>query len=521
MELLPGFVLLVGTSLLEATTWGYGLFWLLLAVGLGGAASGLIVSERPWRDRRHRAAVVIAGAVLAGTPSIFIANGVVTFLASFILLGVAFWRGLVVTLEQPDFDETQRRLALGFGVLFFGILWVIARGIIGQRLIWQMLAAAGIAFIVVSMLALVTARLAQVREPGAGGAIALAVLVELGMLLLLSVLALQLFALDLAGLIGHFIQPFLDGLGAHLYSLVGYIADPIDRFLQLIRPHGKPATNQTTPVQTGSEAYGKRPKYHPPLRSPFVAIAALLVVAAMAAGIGYGIWRAVPRRQPRPTVTRAFVEERRSSLSMSSVWHGLIVFLHALFRRGSRGTAHALSAGRRRVWGPEYPADPVRRTYAQLLRRSEAAGLHMPSTSTPLEFRATLAERWPQAGAEVEFVTAAYVRRRYGDLAPEPDETASLAAAWQRLRHIIRGPGRVASRLERSRASLAAAMQVPEHERPQGPYARDQRAMRWTQDERAQWRPTGITLLVLSFGLPVLVILAFLMILLVAGGRLG
>jgi hypothetical protein len=74
MELLPGFVLLVGTSLLEATTWGYSLFWLLLPVALGGAACGLLVSHRPWRDRRHRATVVITGAVLAGAPSFFIAN---------------------------------------------------------------------------------------------------------------------------------------------------------------------------------------------------------------------------------------------------------------------------------------------------------------------------------------------------------------------------------------------------------------------------------------------------------------
>jgi hypothetical protein len=446
---------------------------------------------------------------------------VVTFLAAFIMLGIAFWRGLVVTLEEPTHDEAQGRLALGFGILFFGILWVIARGIIGEPAIWHMLAAAGIAFIVVSMLALVTSRLAQTREPGAGGAIAVAVLVQLGVLLLLSVLGLQLFALDLAGLVGHTVQPFFDGLGSHLYSLVGYIADPIDRFLQLIRPHSKPAGSPTTPVQTGNQAYGKRPKYHPPLHSPLVAIAALLVVAAMAAAIGYGIWRAVPRRQPRPTVKRTFVEERRSLLSLSTVWQTLLASLRALFRRGSIGTTKVLAAGRHRVWGPEYPADPVRRTYAQLLRRSEALGLRMQSTSTPLEFQARLADRWPEGAGEIDLVTAAYVRRRYGEVDPAPGELPSLVVAWQRLRHVIRGPGPVASRLERGRASLGAAMRPPEHERPERTHPRDPRATRWTEAERSPWRPTGVTLMVLSVALPVLVILGFLVILAIASGRLG
>lgn len=521
MELLSGFVLLVGTSLFEATTWGYGLFWILLVVGLGGAAIGLGLSQRPWRDRRHRTVVVMAGAVLAGVPSIFIADGVVTFLVSFILLGIAFWRGLAVTMESPSHEEVQRRLAFGFCVLFFGILWVIARGIIGERLIWQMLAAAGIAFIVVSMLALVMSRLAQVRERGAGSAIALAVLVELGVLLLLSILALQLFALDLAGLVGHSLQPFFDTLGGHLYGIVGYIADPIDRFLQLIRPHAKPAGTPSTPIQTGSDAYGKRPKYHPPLRSPLVAITALLMVAALAAGIGYAIWRAVPRRQPRPPTKRAFVEERRSLLSISSLWQTMAAALRTLFRRGTRGTLQAWAAGRRRVWGPVYPSDPVRRTYAQLLRRSEALGLRMHSTATPLEFQARLADRWPAGEHEIDVVTEAYVRRRYGEEEPLPPELVALTAAWHRLRHVIHGPGPLASRLENGRASLAAALRSPEHERPERPYPRDQRATRWTDDERAPWRPTGVALVIVSVALPALVIVTFLVILAVASGRLG
>jgi Domain of unknown function (DUF4129) len=521
MELLSGFVLLVGTSLFEATSWGYALFWLLVLVALGGAAFGPLVSQVRWGPRRRRTVVVMGGALTAGAPSFFIANGVVTFLVSFILLAIAFWRGLAVTADAPSHDEVQQRFAYGFGILFFGILWVIARGIVGERQIWEMLAEAGIAFIVVSMLALVTARVAQVREPGAGGAIALAVLVQLGALLLLSFLGLQLFALDLAGLVGHAIQPFFDALGRDLFGLLGHIADPIDRFVQLIRPHGKSAARLSPPTQPANDFHGKRPKYHPPVHSPLVAIVALLVVAAMAAGIGYAIWRAVPRTRSRPATKRAYVEERRSLVSMSSLWHTLIASIRALFRKGTHAAGDALSATRRRVWGPAHPADPVRRTYAQVLRRTKALGLGMPSASTPLEFQARLADRWPEGAQEFDLLTAAYVRRRYGDVSPGPDEVASLRAGWQRLRHVMKARSIVAAGLESGRASLAATMTSPEHERPERPYPRDERASQWTEDERVPWRPTGVTLVVLSFALPVLVIIGFLVILAIASGRLS
>lgn len=521
MELLSGFVLLVGTSLFEATSWGYGLFWLLVPVALAGAAFGLFVSQRGWGERRHRIAVVLGGALVAGVPAIVIANGVVMFVVSFIMLATAFWRGMVVTSEAPSHDEVQRRFAYGFGILFLGILWVVARGIIDQRVVWQMLAGAGIAFIVVSMLALVTARVAQVRDPGAGGAVALAVLIQLGTLLLLSFIGLQLFALDLAGLVGHTVQPFFDALGRDLTGLLGYITDPVDRFVQLIRPHAKAAPRFTPPAQPANDFHGKRPKYHPPLHSPLIVTAALVVAAVIAAGIGYAVWLAVPRARTRPVTKRPYVEERRSLVSMSALWYTLLASIRALFRKGTHAAGDALSATRRRVWGPAYPSDPVRRTYAQVLRRAKGLGLGMPSVSTPLEFQARLTDRWPDGAREFDLVTAAYVRRRYGDVVPGPEEMSSLRAGWQRLRHLMKGPSIVGARLESTRASLAAAMTAPEHERPERPYPRDERASTWTEAERAPWRPTGVTLLILSLSLPGLVIIAFLVILAIASGRLG
>jgi hypothetical protein len=86
---------------------------------------------------------------------------------------------------------------------------------------------------------------------------------------------------------------------------------------------------------------------------------------------------------------------------------------------------------------------------------------------------------------------------------------------------VIKGPSLLAAGLESGRTAMAAAMTSPEHERPERPYPRGERATRWTDAERAPWRPTGVTLLVISFSLPALVIVTFLVILAIASGRLG
>jgi hypothetical protein len=156
-----------------------------------------------------------------------------------------------------------------------------------------------------------------------------------------------------------------------------------------------------------------------------------------------------------------------------------------------------------------------------VLRRTKALGLGMPSTSTPLEFQARITDRWPEGAPEIDLVTAAYVRRRYGDLLPGQDEISAVRAGWQRLRHVIKGPSMIAVGLQSGRTSLAAAMSAPEHERPERPYPRDERASPWTESERVPWRPTGVTLLVISIALPAFVIIGFLLILAIASGRLG
>ena len=521
MELLPGFVLLVGTSLLEATAWGYGLFWLLVLAATAGAIAGPAVARSVVRPRRQRTALVALGAVVATALAGLSANGPVTFLASLLFLAVAFWRGLACTAEPPDHDEVQRRFGYGFAILFFGILWVIARGIIDRREIWQMLAAAGIAFVLVSMIALVTARVASERNPGAGRAIALAVTVQLGALALLSLAALQIFAFDLAGSLGHSLQPAFDALGRSLSGIVGLIADPVDRFVQLIRPHARPRSQITVPSQQSSAFYGKRPKYHPPFRTPLVNIISVMILGAIIAGIGYAVWRAIPLARTRSVSAAPYKEERRSLLSVSALWRAMLRAFLALWQRSRRVASDTITATGRRAWGPSYPADPVRRTYSQILRRAKSLGLVRARTDTPDEFNRRLAGRWPGGSADFALATAMYVRRRYGDVLPAAEDLASLHGGWQRLRHEMRGPARGSAGIALGRAALASMMTSPEHERPQRPFPRDARPARRAEGDKSVWRPTGPALVIISLALPVLVIVGFLVILAIASGRLG
>ncbi|HEX6510023.1 MAG TPA: DUF4129 domain-containing protein [Chloroflexota bacterium] len=521
MELLPGFVVLVGTSLLDATSWGYGLFWLLILSALAGLAAGLGVERLALRDRSRRGVLVTVGAVAAGGLSVLIASGAVTFIASAIILGIAYWRGLAAASEPPSHDEVQRRFGYGFGLLFFGILWVVARGIIGERAIWQMLAMVGIAFVVVSMLALVAARVEHVREPGAGRAVAMAVLIQLGAIVLFGVLALQLFALDLAGLLGHATQPFFDGLGRDLSVLLAWIADPVDRFVSLIRPHHKSGAQLAPPSQPADTYNGKRPKHHKPLQSTGIVIAALVVVAAILAGIGYLVWSIIPRRQRPAAPRQAYTERRESAVNLGDLWRGLLALLRGLFRRGSNTVVEVLGTTRTRIWGPSYPSDPVRRAYARVLHRAGKLGLPKAITATPAEFEIDLSRRWPDGQSEFANLTGQYVRRRYGEAAADEREVTEAHARWQNLRHVMRAPPRADQAATAGVGISAEASPGRGRKRPSRPFPRDDGSSPLTREDAESWKPTGLTLVILSYAAPVLVIVVFVVILLLASGRLG
>ena len=64
MEVLSGFVLVVGFDVLQFTAVGYNAFWIALAVGMAGAIAAMNISTGRLVGRRGKLAALGAGAVV-------------------------------------------------------------------------------------------------------------------------------------------------------------------------------------------------------------------------------------------------------------------------------------------------------------------------------------------------------------------------------------------------------------------------------------------------------------------------
>ncbi len=98
-----------------------------------------------------------------------------------------------------------------------------------------------------------------------------------------------------------------------------------------------------------------------------------------------------------------------------------------------RAWGSALSRGRLRT------AIVVRRTYAQMLDLAETYGRARRQWETPLEFEGSLMGLFPQAVAEVQMITEAYVKVRYGQLEQTADMVKEVQTAWGRLQELYSG----------------------------------------------------------------------------------
>ena len=78
----------------------------------------------------------------------------------------------------------------------------------------------------------------------------------------------------------------------------------------------------------------------------------------------------------------------------------------------------------------------VRQIYADLMLICQELGRPRPPSSTPLEFLPELKSLFPSQGPQLELVTAAYVRVRYGELPETQQEVDALEKAWARIQEV-------------------------------------------------------------------------------------
>jgi len=521
METLAGFAIIVGSSLLDALPPGYAVFWPLLGSAAAGLAFGLVVARIGPGDRWNRA-IVAVGAVATGLGgAAAISHNLPSFLIAAFVLVLLFWRGIVITQEQVDHDDVLRRFGWGFGFLFFGIVWIVARGIVYQRPIWQMMALIGIGYTIVGMVALGTSRLEQEREPGAAAAAALAILFQLALLAGISLAVLQLFSLDVAGGIWHVTRPAFDRLGGALFQLELLIASPIQHFVDLIRPRGRRLANPALTQPANTQPTGKKPRGHRPLNDPLVVGSFVLFAVAALGGVLWLISRVIPRL-PHRAPNRGYVERRRGLISLSALWQLLAGWIIGLFARSGEAAVRAVRQSRRRIFG-DYPADPVRRVYAQLMRRAARAEAAPLTATTPLELATQLARRWPDHATDFARITEIYIQRRYAEATLAATQVAEIRERWHTVRPAMRPP-RARPKGPADRGPLQESAGSATGASGQGWLARARAALSLPDPTEGAKTPgfgASVMLSVVSFAAPVILIIALLVVLALISGSFG
>jgi hypothetical protein len=127
---------------------------------------------------------------------------------------------------------------------------------------------------------------------------------------------------------------------------------------------------------------------------------------------------------------QAVVGEAEGGLSAARLGADLLASL--------RGLAAAAGVAGRSLW-PRRTG--LRGLYQELLGLMAQRDRARQPSQTPDEFRRVPAEAFPEATADVDELTEAYVALRYGEREPEPAELQRLHAAWRRIRAAARRDG--------------------------------------------------------------------------------
>ncbi|MES0361697.1 MAG: DUF4129 domain-containing protein [Anaerolineales bacterium] len=126
------------------------------------------------------------------------------------------------------------------------------------------------------------------------------------------------------------------------------------------------------------------------------------------------------------------VEEEYQSISDQEDLLGL---LRAALRKGIR----RMTSGLEQVFNLDSArkflmAARIRRVYARLLDLSDKLGNPRPLSSTPLEFLPSLENLIPNSKRELDVITQAYLRIRYGELPETQQEVEIVETAWNLVR---------------------------------------------------------------------------------------
>lgn len=84
------------------------------------------------------------------------------------------------------------------------------------------------------------------------------------------------------------------------------------------------------------------------------------------------------------------------------------------------------------------PEEQVRYFYLSTVKRAQEKGVKRADNETPLEFMADLKESWPEAEAEIDLLTDAFLKARYSPQPIAKEELNPIKAKWKRAKARLR-----------------------------------------------------------------------------------
>jgi hypothetical protein len=352
--------------------------------------------------------------------------------AASLLAALVWWRGLVIGLREVGAIEIETAYKTGVAMV---ILYLIAAAVYADT---QGFAAAGpdlpgsmLAFFFLGLSALALARLSTIWEAGRpderaqvpGRVWLLLVVGTAGAILLVASTMAGVAAADVSKYLLLALRPLMPVVEA-LFIVLFFAAGVIVRVLvavlaRLPRRQPQDVAQPATAIDDLLKRLRDFEVSHQVVEGARWGMAVLLLALLVA---GMAITIVVIRRRDR----RHDDDERESVWSARDAVAGLAGLLRRLrIRRPAREEA------------PPAEVHAIRLIYRSLLDVGAALGAPRRIWATPREHLFPLRRVFPDARPEVEWLTWAYERARYGRWRPAPDDVRAAEAALERARATV------------------------------------------------------------------------------------
>lgn len=131
---------------------------------------------------------------------------------------------------------------------------------------------------------------------------------------------------------------------------------------------------------------------------------------------------------------------------LRSLWHGVFDYaeeighdVRAKLRREPKSEVERKRAPWRFVRiNSLSPRDQIRYFYLSTIKRAKDKGVPRGNGETPLEFADELKETWPEAEAEIDELTEAFLRARYSADRIEKDSVSPVKQQWKQVKSSLR-----------------------------------------------------------------------------------